>query len=358
MYRVRRQSITIILIAFVLVLILSSLFSHSEPPPALYIAFVVVSLAVANLLALLAVQLHRLESEAVTDPLTGAFNRRYFEKRLKQEIKRADRTQRPMAALFLDIDNFKAYNDQHGHNAGDEWIKRIVDTLSQCVREMDIIARHGGEEFVVLLPEADVDAAASVAERARQIISAGNSDPSGSDDQRLTVTIGVAAYRIGESATSFLQRADHAMYQGKLQGKNQTCLDPHDAKGAILLVEDDQGIRDLCRRVLLQGGFHVDAADSGESALKMAQEGRYHLVISDMYLSGVSGLEILKRVRVRHPDTPAISISGEIADEDRHALTALGNVQFLGKPFEIQDLVDRVVESTSRMRSETAVSDS
>lgn len=342
MYHVRRRSVIVILMAFVLILILSAMYSRSNPPAFLYVFYVVVSLIVANLLALLGVRLHRLESEAVTDPLTGAFNRRYFEKRLSQEMKRVERMGRPMAMLFMDIDNFKGYNDQFGHSAGDEAVKRLVETVSQCVREMDIIARHGGEEFVVLLPEAELEAATTVAERIREMLSAGGVTIPKEGKHSLTVTIGVAAYRTRESAAAFLHRADQAMYQGKLKGKNQTALDAQDAKGTILIVDDEVSIREVCSRTLTREGFLVNMAESGETAIDQLSRETPDLVIVDMNMPGISGLDVLRILRRDRPGTPAISISGSLTEDEAQTLQSMGKVQILGKPFQVDDLMESV----------------
>ncbi|NCO32542.1 MAG: hypothetical protein AUJ92_16180 [Armatimonadetes bacterium CG2_30_59_28] len=350
MYKVKQQSVIVTIMAFVLILILSSLFSRSEPPMGLWVSFVVVSLIVANLLGLLAVQLHRLEAEAVTDPLTGAFNRRYFEKRLDQEIKRSDRMRRPMAMMFVDIDNFKPFNDTHGHTAGDKAIRWIVESVSECIREMDVISRYGGEEFVVLLPEADLDNAATVAERARQLIQSESARELSLGNENLTVTIGVAAYRFEESGTSFLQRADQAMYHGKMRGKNQTSLDRHDARGTVLVVEAEQGKSDQLARALSREGYHVDIADSNDEAMSVSSHGRYDLLVTDANVAGITCSEILKGFRIRHSGTPAIVVAHEVRADERETLAALGNVDLLIGNINGQELVSRASQVLGNQR--------
>jgi len=353
MFRVKQQSVIITVSAFVLILILSGLFSRSEPPMGLWVAFVVVALIVANLLGILAVQLHRLEAEAVTDHLTGAFNRRFFEKRLRQEIKRSDRIQRPMALLFMDIDNFKAFNDKFGHAAGDRALCWIVDSISECIREMDMIARHGGEEFVILLPEADIGDAATVAERARQLIQRESPRELGLGGGGLTVTIGVATYRFGESGASFVQRADEAMYEGKARGKNQTSLDRHDARGSVLITgKEGEGLERLARS-LLSNGYHVARAHSAQQISHLASCGHYDLLICDDQPPDESIFRVVENFRAHNTETPVIVFAPQLTSDERSALQTLGQVEILPaapETYDLRDLVSRAI-----IRSRTAV---
>jgi diguanylate cyclase (GGDEF)-like protein/PAS domain S-box-containing protein len=164
-----------------------------------------------------------LETLAITDGLTGLFNHRHFYDRLAQETRRSDRSGQPLPMLMIDIDDFKAYNDRYGHQAGDEALRSIARILSSDVREgIDVAARYGGEELAVLLPGA-LDAPA-VAERMRLHIEAA-ALPTPRGDAHLTVSIGVAAYPSGATdMDDLVARADAAMYVAKRLGKNRVEL--------------------------------------------------------------------------------------------------------------------------------------
>lgn len=157
------------------------------------------------------------------DGLTGVYNHRYFHDTLGEKIKDATDRNEPISLLYIDIDNFKYYNDLNGHQKGDEVLKAIGQLLSQSVRAIDIVARYGGEEFVVILPGADKQEGLSIAEKIRQtvestyIISQEN-QPTGN----LTVSVGLATYPDNaKDDTELIKSADDALYRAKFFNKNR-----------------------------------------------------------------------------------------------------------------------------------------
>ncbi|HEV3013326.1 MAG TPA: GGDEF domain-containing protein, partial [Actinomycetota bacterium] len=159
------------------------------------------------------------ERLSVTDPLTGAWNYRYFERRFEQEIERSRRFGRVLALLMLDIDHFKSVNDRFGHQRGDEVLVEFRGRVTGSVRDIDTFARYGGEEFVLILPETNLEGGLAVAEKLRV---ATHRAPFCKDGIRLTVSIGVACFP--EHATSpeeLLRAADEALYEAKLQGRDR-----------------------------------------------------------------------------------------------------------------------------------------
>jgi two-component system, cell cycle response regulator len=177
--------------------------------------------------AAVAIENVRLHAEAerlsVTDPLTGAWNYRYFERRFEQEIERSRRFGRVLTLLMLDVDHFKSVNDRFGHQRGDEVLVEFAGRVTGSVRDIDTFARYGGEEFVLILPETNLDGGLAVAEKLRL---AAHRQPfcadSGDGGVRLTVSIGLACFP--EHATSpeeLLRAADEALYEAKLQGRDR-----------------------------------------------------------------------------------------------------------------------------------------
>jgi diguanylate cyclase (GGDEF)-like protein len=163
----------------------------------------------------------RLRELAVTDELTGVANRRLLLERLDRDLERARRGGRPLAALMLDLDHFKRWNDELGHQKGDEVLRAVAGTLAGAVRRIDTVGRYGGEEFVVLLPDTDAAAAALVAEKLRQAVAALDLG------RPLTVSIGVAVLAddgAGTDAPSFLRAADDALRAAKLAGRDRVVV--------------------------------------------------------------------------------------------------------------------------------------
>jgi diguanylate cyclase (GGDEF)-like protein len=171
-------------------------------------------------LARLAISERKLMLRALTDPLTGVFNRRTFVDLSNKEAVRARRSGSLTSVLMIDIDHFKRINDNYGHPVGDLVIKALADTATKCLRPTDILARYGGEEFIVTLPETDDDVARRVAERLRsalesQIVQGDNAEV------RFTVSVGVVTFATGVSIASAMERADQALYRAKQNGRNR-----------------------------------------------------------------------------------------------------------------------------------------
>jgi diguanylate cyclase (GGDEF)-like protein len=164
------------------------------------------------------------ERLSVTDALTGIGNVRHLRGELGREVERAIRFNRPLSVLMLDLDHFKQVNDTQGHAFGDAVLRDFARRLKECVREVDIVTRYGGEEFTVVLPETDSGGAVRVAQR---IVEAVRSEPFESAGQvrSVTVSVGVASFPDnGRIATEVLGAADGALYAAKHGGRDRWCV--------------------------------------------------------------------------------------------------------------------------------------
>jgi len=163
----------------------------------------------------------RLEVMAITDPLTGIYNRRHFEEILKTEFVRATRYGHGLSCLMVDVDHFKRINDKYGHDTGDAVLKKVTELITSCLRKVDALARWGGEEFIVLLPETGVKGARSVAERILRCVS-GHRFKKLPDSETVTVSIGVSAID-GKTGSweDLIKAADDALYRAKAKGRNR-----------------------------------------------------------------------------------------------------------------------------------------
>jgi diguanylate cyclase (GGDEF)-like protein/PAS domain S-box-containing protein len=157
--------------------------------------------------------------EASTDPLTGIANRRALQEELEQLTNPHLRVQRPLSIILFDIDYFKQFNDDHGHLAGDRVLKAVANELNQSIRGFDTLGRYGGEEFLVILPNTDLQKAHRAAERARQSIEALviNGLP------KITISGGVVQREENESIDAMIDRADRHLYRAKNEGRNRIC---------------------------------------------------------------------------------------------------------------------------------------
>ncbi|HKV76172.1 MAG TPA: diguanylate cyclase [Gemmatimonadales bacterium] len=183
----------------------------------------VTSIAEHLALALATLRAHdALRHQATRDPLTGAFNRRFMLEALERELLRSQRSGRPVGLLMLDVDHFKRFNDEFGHQAGDEVLKLVVSQMRQAVRAEDYVCRYGGEEFAVILPEASAESAVDRAESLRQLVSTATR---GREGGSVTVSVGVAVFpQHGAVASELIARADAALYAAKRGGRDRVLL--------------------------------------------------------------------------------------------------------------------------------------
>jgi diguanylate cyclase len=172
----------------------------------------------------LAQALSRIQELATRDALTGLVNRRHMAALLEQERQRGVRSGRPFALAMVDIDHFKVVNDQHGHGIGDEVLRNFARQAPQALRSSDILARWGGDEFVLLMPEATLASARTGVERLRGRITATPLAHVAGVPIRVTVSAGMSEHIAGEPVTQTLERADRALYEAKAQGRNRTVI--------------------------------------------------------------------------------------------------------------------------------------
>ena len=165
--------------------------------------------------------------EAVTDPLTGIGNRKHFEEMLARSVELAAGERSPLALIVIDIDHFKRFNDSFGHLTGDQVLRLVSVTMREMVKTKATLARFGGEEFGVILPDTTLDTAAQAAERIRTGVMGRElfKRSTGESLGRVTISLGVAAFRREDTAITLLERADQCMFAAKRRGRNCTVTD-------------------------------------------------------------------------------------------------------------------------------------
>jgi diguanylate cyclase (GGDEF)-like protein len=191
--------------------------------PILAALYSVVPIVMATLLlSLVNARLHlQLRSRAATDELTGTMTRRALRELGPPVIERAQERQREVGVLMLDLDHFKSINDTQGHSAGDKVLSLVASTLRAHLRHDALLARYGGEEFVAVVPVDDMSVARRIAERLRMAVESIDSIRVAGLDQKVTISVGLALARPGETMDSALKRADQALYRAKRDGRNQ-----------------------------------------------------------------------------------------------------------------------------------------
>jgi diguanylate cyclase (GGDEF)-like protein len=178
-------------------------------------------LAVLIALVFILTRVARLQQDALVDAVTGLRNHRYFQVRLREELQRAERFDRPTSLLMLDLDNFKRVNDRFGHATGDQMLRSVGRLVERNVRSTDVVCRYGGEEIAIVLPETPLADAATLAERLRLAVE----QASNRLGPYVTVSVGVAACpEHAARADELIHAADAAMYEAKKAGKNKVAV--------------------------------------------------------------------------------------------------------------------------------------
>ena len=166
-------------------------------------------------------QAEELQKLAVTDPLTGVFNRRHFMEELQREMSRSNRYASPVSLVMFDVDHFKEVNDRFGHEAGDRVLRELAEMIRQRIRSTDLLARWGGEEFLILLSNTQVRPATKLVEDLLNLLQARTFAGIG----RVTASFGVAGHRVGEGVDEFITRVDNLLYQAKNGGRCRLACD-------------------------------------------------------------------------------------------------------------------------------------
>lgn len=168
-------------------------------------------------------QVESASREAMTDPLTGIGNRKMFDYQMKQSVQAAMEHGGELSLMMLDIDHFKRFNDNFGHQFGDMVLRLVARSLMEGVKATDHAVRYGGEEFAILLPETQVSDALVVAEQLRSAVASKTLVKKGTKETlgNVTMSIGVSSYRLGEPVSVFIERADAALYKAKQSGRNR-----------------------------------------------------------------------------------------------------------------------------------------
>ncbi|WP_430474761.1 GGDEF domain-containing protein [Thalassospira lucentensis] len=170
-------------------------------------------------------ELEMVRRDALTDTLTGIANRKNFDTSLRDAVTTTMESGAPLSLLMIDIDHFKDFNDNFGHRAGDGVLKAVARVLVRSTKGADTVARYGGEEFSVILPDTSKENAEKLANKLRENVSNQRiiNKKTGKDFGKLTVSIGLTSYQLGENILEFVDRADNALYQAKQEGRN-TCI--------------------------------------------------------------------------------------------------------------------------------------
>ncbi|HXV85187.1 MAG TPA: diguanylate cyclase [Gemmatimonadales bacterium] len=342
----------------------------AAPNWAFLLALVAVYVGVCVGIAAFAEVLHReraaAQALALSDPLTGLPNRRHAELILDQQFASAVRG-RPFAVVLFDVDRFKQVNDRFGHDTGDVVLRGFGDILHRTTRRMDLSARFGGEEFIAVLVDTQLEHAVAFAERVRKALPQA-SFPCGP----VTVSAGVAAYQDGMGSWEVLvAAADRALYAAKNGGRDRveaaesfpthrtTPLprrfetpatgDPGGHGQSILVVDDDPQVLDALVRTLERADYRVEGVTDPRTVVARYQQGQVpDLLITDVMMPGLSGLALVGLLMAMKPDLKVVYMSGYLQRPVSWTGLPGGTIGFLEKPIErdvllrtIRDVLDR-----------------
>lgn len=294
-----------------------------------------------------------LERKNITDTLTGAFNRAYFDRTIAEAFANSNQSKMPVSVLFSDADRFKSVNDTHGHQAGDGVLVALSARFRETIGNVGTVCRYGGEEFAIIVPGANSDRAMKLAELLRKKIAATQLDVTEQAGKPLqlpvTVSIGVATHVPGtpeafDSAQALVHAADVGVYAAKQSGRNCVRLGdtnapaPVETTWRVMVIEDDA----LAARLIgflfeKRREFSLKFCTTGEEALQAIEQStpevQPQLVLSDLQLPGVSGIEVISKIKTS-PKTSHITcaVLSSTKDESMTAkAAAVGAVCFIEK---------------------------
>lgn len=294
-------------------------------------------------------ELHQLNTElrilSQRDSLTHLYNRRTFNAMAQKEWSRSCRNVTPISLIMIDIDHFKQYNDHYGHPAGDRCLAKVASALEQALlRPADIISRYGGEEFMVLLPDTNLDGAIAVAERLRNTIgrlkipheTSPNSD-------FLTSSSGVCCAELTNDFKfdDIVKQTDHLLYKSKARGRNCSHSGSATQYHSVLIADNDRYSIQALKAILGNQYNLITTADSKE-CIELAQEVLPDVILLDMHNTDVDGIELCKTLKLNPAcvDIPVILLANSNGDvSGNHAGTEVAD-GLIQKPFTEDSLIE------------------
>ncbi len=303
-----------------------------------------------TLSAAVSAQLHRSEvnlREARVDHLTGLPNRAAFREAFIRQSSLAGRKQEPLTVAIMDLDRFKQVNDNHGHAVGDEVLRQSALIVRESLRRSDLLARWGGEEFVALFPETNLEGAAAAVRKAAAVLREHEFSGAGGQPFRVTLSAGLALVEEKHTVGEAIAEADRFLYNAKSQGRNRvlSSLDPIEEPSRELLVaEADETVAGIMKSRLGREGFRITHCSDGDSLLEAARQGSFSLCIFSSNLQDGRGVEWLERLR-QIPNCsgmPILLLTALGHDKDIAKGFQFGADDYLVKPFSPLELVARV----------------
>ena len=291
----------------------------------------------------------KLKEELYKDPLTGAYNRRYYEKVIRTSIG-------PAGIALMDVDDFKICNDTYGHHAGDLALEAAANAIQSCIRSSDLLIRYGGDEFLLVLPGIPSDILQGKLE---QICTAAQmASVPGYPHFRVSLSIGGTMQAITDSMENAVRRADRLMYQAKgrknavmveVPGHSLAALEKLLQKKSQILLVDDSAMNRMILKEILGGDYSILEAENGQECLEkmQAEAGNIALVLLDINMPVMDGFEVLKAMNANHTieDIPVIMISSDDSDDAIRRSYELGASDYVNRPFDARIVYRRVTNT-------------
>lgn len=328
---------------------------------------------IANVLSSVLAAVTRIRQMAARDSLTGLFNREYFDEQAERAWQLARRYNRQMAIAIMDVDFFKAINDTHGHLVGDQVLREFSEVVLKAARGSDVVARYGGDEFVVMLPQADLASGLTLVNRIRSMVESKVFCPE-KIGIKLTTSIGLATsagMSPSASAGDILNLADRGLYLAKREGRNRVCLGSNDQMQVVipmevieqelsgdlrpprmLLVDDDASVLKALSAILADHGYVVETSLDPKNALLKVQgePGAYHVAIIDLNMPEVGGLELLAALREADGFLMPVVMTGYATKENAVQSLRRGAFEFIEKPVGADELLATIEKALDHRR--------